>query len=95
MQVPGSGVWVATARAAGVEFSCCEFIIRCGVGVGLADEFGCWSAGTPFCGTVVLLPGPGFSLSGVLPVVPIVDFDGCVSLCPEAPVVEVVLFCRS
>ena len=94
MQVPGSGVCVAIARAAGVELRFCDFITRCGVGVGLVDEFGCWSGGAPFCGTVApLLAGSELSGSGVLPVVPMVEVEGCVSFWPVAPVVEVVLFC--
>jgi hypothetical protein len=89
MQVPGSGVCVATARAAGVIL-----VMRCGVGVvGLVEELGCWSVGEPSWGVVVALAGAEFSVPDVLPVVPIVDVEGRESDWPEAPVVEVVLLC--
>ena len=86
MQVPGSGVCVAMALAPGVPF-----ITRCGVGVfGLLEEFGCWSVGVPRLRSV---RRSRILRAGVLPVVPMVEFEGRVSLCPDAPVVEVVLLC--
>jgi hypothetical protein len=48
----------------------------------------------PVCGVFAgLFAGAEFSLSGVLPVVPLVEVEGRVFSWPDAPVVEVVLFC--
>src|SRR5579862_7103858 len=90
MQVPGSGVCVATARVAGVaNSSACGAVVS-----GPVLELGCWSGEVPFCGLAAGCFCSGDA--GVLPVVPIfrVLAEG-VSFCPLTPVLEVVLLCRS
>jgi hypothetical protein len=87
MHVPGSGLCVAKARAAGVEF-----IAKWG-GLGGLDEFGCWSVESPLGCSPVRFAGGVFSGSGLLPVVPMFEVDGVLLFWPEAPVVEVVLLC--
>ena len=69
MQVPGSGVCVAAARAAGVRFR-----EACGGALfGLVEELRCWSAGE---GVLLGLSFRGSVAAGVFPVVPIVEVEG-------------------
>ena len=76
------------ARAAGVGAS----IVR-GDEPGLLVAFGCWSVGVPLGAGVFCSCGVRSGVPGVLPVVPMVDVDGCSVSCPATPVVEVVLLC--
>ena len=80
MQVPGSGVCVATARVAGVG---ARYACGCGE-LGLVEGSGCWSGGGGVLGSFA---------AGVRPAVPIVDEDGSLLFWPLAPVVDVVLGC--
>ena len=54
-----------------------SFITICGAGLlGLLEELGCWSVDDAGLAELPLSPGLRISVSGVLPVVPIVDVEG-------------------